>query len=59
MRFEKSRNILIRTFEDNRSLGRHRRIGQDNIKMDLKEVGCMWAEFNWFSGELFESSNEI
>jgi hypothetical protein len=31
---------LVGNPEGNRQLGRHRRRWQDNMKMDLKEVGC-------------------
>ena len=42
--------------EENRPLGRHRRRWEDNIKMDLQEVGCGgmdWIElahnkFRWW-----------
>ena len=40
---EQSRNayrILVGKPEGKRTLGRPRRRGEDNIKMDLKEVGC-------------------
>jgi len=32
--------ILVRKLEGKRQLGRPRRRWEDNIKMDLKEVGC-------------------
>jgi CRISPR/Cas system-associated protein Cas7 (RAMP superfamily) len=32
-------NILVGTPERRRPLGRHRRRGEDNIKMDLREIG--------------------
>jgi hypothetical protein len=32
--------ILVRKREGNRQLGRPRRKWENNIKMDLKEVGC-------------------
>ena len=32
--------ILVGKPEGKRLLGRHRRRGEDNIKMDLQEVGC-------------------
>jgi hypothetical protein len=32
--------ILVRKPEVKRPLGRHRRRWEDNIKMDLQEVGC-------------------
>ena len=40
---EKSRNpyrVLVGKFEGKRPLGRPRRRWEDNIKMDLREVGC-------------------
>ena len=42
-RMELSRNayrVLVGKPEGNRPLGRPRRIWEDNIKMDLKEIGC-------------------
>ena len=42
-RMERSRNakrILVRKPEGKRPLGRPRRRWEDNIKMDLREVGC-------------------
>ena len=42
-RMEKSRNaysVLVGKHERKRSLGRPRRRWEDNIKMDLREVGC-------------------
>jgi hypothetical protein len=32
--------ILVRKLEGKKQLGRSRRRWEDNIKMDLKEVGC-------------------
>jgi len=32
--------VLVRKPEGYRPLGRHRRRWEDNIKMDLQEVGC-------------------
>jgi hypothetical protein len=41
--------ILLGKTEGNRSLGRHRCKWEDNIKMDLREVGWdMRAGFIWF-----------
>ena len=40
---EQSRNanrVLVGKLEGKRPLGRPRHIWEDNIKMDLKEVGC-------------------
>ena len=40
---KQSRNayrVLVRKSEGKRSLGRPRRRWEDNIKMDLREVGC-------------------
>ena len=40
---EESRNayrVLVGRFEGKRPLGRPRHRWEDNIKMDLKEVGC-------------------
>ena len=42
-RMEQSRNayrVLVRKPEGKRPLGRPRRRWEDNIKMDLREVGC-------------------
>ena len=42
-RMEQSRNayrVLVGKFESKRPLGRPRRRWEDNIKMDLREVGC-------------------
>ena len=42
-RMEQSRNtyrVLVGKPEGKRSLGRPRRRWEDNIKMDLREVGC-------------------
>ena len=33
-------SVLVGKLEGKRPLGRHRRRWEDNIKMDLKEVGC-------------------
>ena len=32
--------VLVRKYEGKRPLGRHRRRWEDNIKLDLQEVGC-------------------
>jgi len=37
---EERRVLLVEKSEGNRSLGRPRRRWEDNIKMDLQEVGC-------------------
>jgi hypothetical protein len=37
--------ILVRRPEGNRTLGRPRRRWQDNIKMDLREIG--WGGMDW------------
>jgi hypothetical protein len=37
--------ILVGKPEGNRTLGRHRRRWEDNIKMDLQEVGC--GDMDW------------
>ena len=36
--------VLVGEHEGKRPLGRHRRRWEDNIKMDLQEVGC-WGVF--------------
>jgi hypothetical protein len=37
--------VLVGRFESKRPLGRHRRRWEDNIKMDLREIGI--DETNW------------
>ena len=37
--------VLVGKPEGKRSLGRHRRRWEDNIKMDLQEVGCGGMEW--------------
>jgi hypothetical protein len=37
--------VLVEKPERNRPLGRPRHIREDNIKMDLQEVGC--ADMDW------------
>jgi hypothetical protein len=32
--------VLVRKSEENRPLGKPRRRWEDNIKMDLQEIGC-------------------
>jgi hypothetical protein len=49
--------------EGMRPLGRPRRRWEDNIKMDLQEVGCgVWTGMGWLrietSGGTFECANE-
>jgi hypothetical protein len=40
--------VLVGKSEGKRPLGRPRRRWEDNIKMDLKEVGCgVWTESIW------------
>jgi hypothetical protein len=40
--------ILVGKYEGKRPLGRPRRIWEDNIRMDLKEVGWnVWTGFDW------------
>jgi hypothetical protein len=40
--------IMIRKLEEKRPLGRPRRRREDNIKMDLKEIGWkLWIGFTW------------
>jgi len=40
--------VLVRKLEGKRPLGRHRRILEDDIKMDLQEVGCgAWTGLIW------------
>jgi hypothetical protein len=41
--------VLVGKPEGNRLLGRPRRRWEDNIKMDLQEVGCgVWTGSMWF-----------
>ena len=41
--------VLVGKPEGKRSLGRHRRRREVNIKMDLQEVGCgVWTGSRWF-----------
>jgi hypothetical protein len=41
-------NILVWRPEGRRPLGRPRRRWEDNIRMDLREIGFgMWIEFIW------------
>jgi hypothetical protein len=41
-------NILVGRSEGRRPLGRPRRRWEDNIKMDLREIGLvMWIGFIW------------
>ena len=37
--------VLVGRPERKKSLGRHRRRLEDNIKMDLQEVGCMVTDW--------------
>jgi hypothetical protein len=40
--------FLVEKPEGKRSLGRHRRRWEDNIKADLQEVGCgVWTVLSW------------
>jgi hypothetical protein len=40
--------VLVEKAEGKRSLGRTRRRWEDNIKMDLQEVGCgVWTGLGW------------
>jgi hypothetical protein len=42
--------ILVGKPQGKRPLGRHRRGWEDNIKMDLKEIGCDdqdWIDMAW------------
>jgi len=40
--------VLVGKREEKRPLGRIRRRWEDNIKMDLQEVGCgVWTEPSW------------
>jgi hypothetical protein len=38
-------SILVRKFEGKRPLGRPRRRREDNIRMDLREIG--WGGVDW------------
>jgi hypothetical protein len=51
-------------YEKKRPLGRPKRRLEDNIKVNLKEIGVrMWTGFIWLrtgsSGELFDSSGSV
>ena len=37
--------VLVRKPEERRTLGRPRRRWVDNIRMDLKEVGCVYMDW--------------
>jgi hypothetical protein len=39
--------VLVGKPEEKRSLGNPRRRWEDNIKMDVKEVGCAWTGLIW------------
>jgi len=40
--------VLVGKSEGKRPLGRHRRRWEDNINMDLQEVGCgVWTGLSW------------
>ena len=40
--------VLVGKPEGERPLGRHRRRWEDNIKLDLQELGCrIWTESSW------------
>ena len=40
--------VLVGKSEGRRTLGRHRRRWEDNIKIDLGEVGCgVWTVSSW------------
>jgi len=41
------RRAIVRRPEGKRPLGRHRRRWEDNIKMDLQEVGCGRHGLDW------------
>ena len=60
VRMEKFRNacrVLVRKPESKRPLGRPRRRWEDNIKMDLREVGC--DPRNWIAlADLCKVGNE-
>jgi len=42
--------ILVRKPKGKRPLGRQRRRREDNIRMDLEEIGCVgaWTGSSWF-----------
>jgi len=44
-RGEKAHNISVRKLEGKTPLERHRRRGQDNIRMDLREI--VWEGVDW------------
>jgi hypothetical protein len=53
---------LVGKPEGNRPLGRHRRKWEDNIKMDLQEVGCGgmdWIELDQDGDRWMVSSGSI
>ena len=40
--------VLVGKYESKRPLGRPRRRWEDNIQMDLQEVGCgLWTGYSW------------
>ena len=41
--------VLVGKLEGKRPLGRHKRRWEDNIKLDLKDVGCVgiWTGSSW------------
>jgi hypothetical protein len=41
------KRIVVGKHEGKRPLGRPRRRWEDNIKMDLKEIGKLWTRFKW------------
>jgi hypothetical protein len=44
--------VVVGKPEGKRPLGRHRRRWEDNIKMDIKEVGCeVWTGMSWLTIE--------
>ena len=40
-------SVSVRKHERKRPLGRRRRRWEDNIKMDLKEIGWEWSRLIW------------
>jgi hypothetical protein len=52
--------VSVRKPEGKIPLGRHRHRWEDNIKIDLQEVGCgVWTEWSWLRiGTCCECGNE-
>jgi hypothetical protein len=48
-------SVLVRRPEGKRPLGRPRRKGEHNIKMDLREIGIDGANWIWLAQDRFQS----